>query len=267
MGRNKNGLRGYLHSCTYRLCLNTLFGFWTRDASHARLCDLFPSRNCSGATAIVHLANNIFKVALVGRMADMKTVLKFSIPSLIMAIAGALLLNYFANIQPIAEYNLAGKIFTITAVKLVVAILLAIFAILELSPRFEKLGFNPKYIPLGGALSGFFGGLSGQQGALRSAFLIRSGLKKESFIGTAVVSAVVVDISRLIVYGLTFFSKNITVIQNQVGIGLVTAAILTAFFGSFLGSHLVKKITMSTIQIIVGILLFFVSIMLGVGLI
>ena len=64
-----------------------------------------------------------------------------------------------------------------------------------------------KYIPLGGALSGFFGGLSGQQGALRSAFLIRTGLNKETFIGTSVVSAVVVDVSRLIVYGVTFFRK------------------------------------------------------------
>lgn len=90
-----------------------------------------------------------------------------------------------------------------------VAILLAIFAILELSPRFEKLGFNPKHIPLGGALSGFFGGLSGQQGALRSAFLIRSGLNKESFVGTSVVSAVVVDVSRLIVYGVTFYRKTL----------------------------------------------------------
>jgi uncharacterized membrane protein YfcA len=149
----------------------------------------------------------------------------------------------------------------------VVAILLTIFAILELNPRFEKLGFHPKYIPLGGALSGFFGGLSGQQGALRSAFLIRSGLKKESFIGTSVVSAVVVDISRIIVYGVIVFSKNLAVIQNQLGIGLIAAAILTAFIGSFIGSRLIKKITMRTIQVIVGILLFFVSIMLGVGLI
>ena len=108
-------------------------------------------------------------------MSDFKLVMKFAIPASIMAIAGALLLNYFANIQPIAEYNLAGKTFSITVVKLVIAVLIAAFAILELSPRFEKLSFNSNYIPLGGALSGFFGGLSGQQGALRSAFLIRTG--------------------------------------------------------------------------------------------
>ncbi len=160
---------------------------------------------------------------------------------------------------------MAGRLFTITVVKLVVAVLIAAFAILELSPRPEKLSFGMRYIPLGGALSGFFGGLSGQQGALRSAFLIRAGLNKEKFIGTSVVSAVVVDVSRLIVYGATFFSKNFEILKNQVGIGLITAAILVAFLGSFIGSRLVKKITMRTIQLIVGVLLLLISIVLGIG--
>ena len=85
------------------------------------------------------------------------------------------------------------------------------------------------------------------------------------FIGTSVVSAVVVDISRLTVYGVTFFSKNFAILKNQVGIGLITAAILVAFLGSFIGSRMVKKITMRTIQLIVGVLLLLISIALGVG--
>jgi len=54
--------------------------------------------------------------------------------------------------------------------------------LLEMSPRFQQWSLDKKYLPLGGLLSGFFGGLSGHQGALRSAFLIKSGLSKESFI-------------------------------------------------------------------------------------
>lgn len=174
----------YLIICAVALVVSalTLFsGFGLGTLLMPTFAIFFPVEIAIATTAIVHLANNIFKLALVGKMADFRIVLRFAIPASIMTIAGALLLNYFANIQPIAEYHLAGKTFTITAVKLVVAFLLAIFAILELYPRFEKLEFHPKYIPLGGALSGFFGGLSGQQGALRSAFLIRAGLKKESF--------------------------------------------------------------------------------------
>jgi len=258
----------YLVICIIALVVSalTLFsGFGLGTLLMPAFAIFFPIEIAIATTAIVHLANNIFKLALVGKMADFKIVLKFAIPASIMAIAGALLLNYFANIQPITEYHLAGKTFTITIVKLVIAVLLAIFAILELSPRFDKLAFNPRYIPLGGALSGFFGGLSGQQGALRSAFLIRAGLKKESFIGTSVVSVVVVDIARLAVYGVTFFSKNFEILKNQVGLGLITAAILVAFLGSFIGSRLVKKITMRTIQLIVGVLLLLISIALGIG--
>jgi hypothetical protein len=48
---------------------------------------------------------------------------------------------------------------------------------------------------VGGILSGFFGGLSGIQGAIRSAFLVKSGLKKEAYIATGVVIACFVDIN------------------------------------------------------------------------
>jgi len=74
-------------------------------------------------------------------------------------------------------------------------------------------------------------------------------------------------LGTLLMPAFTIFSKNFAVLKNQVGIGLITAAILVAFLGSFIGSRLIRKITMRTIQIIVGILLFFVSIALGIGLI
>ena len=212
----------YLVICTVALVVSalTLFsGFGLGTLLMPAFAVFFPLEVAVGATAIVHLANNMFKLVLVGRKADIKIVLRFAIPASIMAVIGALLLNYFANVQPVTEYTLAGRLFTITVVKLVIAVLIAAFAILELSPRLEKLSFDMKYIPLGGALSGFFGGLSGQQGALRSAFLIRTGLNKEKFIGTSVVSAVVVDVSRLIVYGVTFFRKTLKYLRIRLELG------------------------------------------------
>ncbi len=258
----------YLIVCTVALIVSalTLFsGFGLGTLLMPAFAVFFPVEVAVGATAIVHLANNIFKVVLVGKTADIKIVLKFAVPASVMAVIGALLLNYFADIKPIAVYTLAGRTFNIVIVNLVIAVLIAAFAILDLDPRFGKLSFDKKYIPLGGALSGFFGGLSGQQGALRAAFLIRSGLETEAFIGTSVVAAVVVDVSRLVVYGTTSFSKNFTALNNQTGIWLVITATLTAFLGSFIGSRLIKKITMHTIKVIVGILLLLVAVVLGVG--
>ena len=141
------------------------------------------------------------------------------------------------------------------------------FAFIELKPGLEKLSFDTRYIPLGGALSGFFGGISGHQGALRTAFLIRAGLDKEVFIGTIVISAVIVDISRLIVYGATFFSKDFEVLKNQGGIELVLAGTLAAFLGAFIGSKLLNKITMRNIRILVGVLLFLLALSLGIGIV
>ena len=219
------------------------------------------------ATAVVHLANYIFKIVLIVKKADMGIVLKFALPAAFTAMLGALLLNYIASVQSIVQFTLAGWAVNLTPVKLVIAVLIMIFALFELIPGLGKFSFEPQFIPLGGMASGFFGGLSGHQGALRTAFLLRAKLPKEVFIGTMVVSAVIVDISRLAVYGATFFSRDFAILKSQGGLQLVLAGCLAAFLGAFIGSRLLKKITMQAIQTIVGIMLFLLAIAIGVGLI
>ena len=260
----------YLIICTVALLVSalTLFsGFGLGTLLMPAFALFFPIELAVAATAIVHLANNMFKVALVGRKADMSVVFKFAMPAVFSAMAGALLLNYVATIQPIALYTLGERICIITPVELIIAALIMLFAILEFIPGYKKLSFDPKFIPLGGVLSGFFGGLSGHQGALRTAFLIRLGLQKEAFIGSMVVSAVIVDVSRLIIYSSTFFVWDLEMLKAQGGIGLILAGCLAAFVGAFIGSRLLKKITMRAIQTIVGIMLFLLAIALGAGLI
>ena len=73
--------------------------------------------------------------------------------------------------------------------------------VLELLPVFTRLALDRRWLPVGGLVSGFFGGLSGHQGAFRSMFLVKAGLDKEAFVATGVVLAVVVDMARLVVYG------------------------------------------------------------------
>jgi len=258
----------YFIICTVALLVSalTLFsGFGLGTLLMPAFALFFPVEVAIAATAIVHLANNLFKVGLVGRKANAGVVLRFALPAAITAMIGALLLNYFTTVEPIAQYTLLGRLCTISLVKLVIALMILGFAIVELHPAFEKLAFSTRFIPLGGALSGFFGGLSGHQGALRTAFLIRAGLEKDAFVGTMVVSAVMVDLSRLLIYGATFFSRDFAILRNQGGIGLVIAGSLAAFVGAFIGSRILKKITMRTIQIVVGVMLFLLSIGIGTG--
>ena len=222
----------------------------------------FPIDVAIALTAIVHLLNNIFKLVLLGKYADKTVVLKFGLPAILAALLGAWVLLLLSDLHPIVNYRLLSHEFHVMPVKLIVAVMMAIFALFELIPKFEAISFEKKYLPFGGILSGFFGGLSGHQGALRSAFLIRSGLTKEAFIASGVVISCLVDFARLSVYSTHF---------SLLGIGensfLLLAAVVSAFLGAFLGNRLVKKVTVRTIQIIVSIMVLGIAIGLGAGII
>ena len=222
----------------------------------------FPIELSIALTAIVHFLNNLFKLALVGKHADKHTIINFGIPSIVAAFLGAFTLQLLSNMQPVFEYDLLNHHFTILPIKLIIAIVLLFFSCFEIIPALANMQFDKKYLPLGGLLSGFFGGLSGNQGALRSAFLIRSNLSKEAFIASGVVIACLIDISRLSIY-----SKHVFFNEHPFNYPLIIAATLAAFAGAFIGNKLLKKVTIKTIQLLVALLLFVFSVLLGLGII
>jgi hypothetical protein len=142
----------------------------------------------------------------------------------------------------------------VTAVKLVVGILLFLFALADVLPSSRDLSFAPRYLAVGGALSGFFGGLSGMQGALRSAFLVKVGLSKEAFIATGVVVAALIDISRLAVYVPALMRE-----ADRIDYALLGGAVLAAFAGAYLGKVVLSSVTMSSVRRIVAAMLFVVA--------
>lgn len=221
----------------------------------------FPVEVAIALTGVVHFCNNVFKLFLVGRHANRDVLIRFGIPAVIAAIVGSWLLLNITDLQPLFSYSLNDKQVDVYPVKFVISILLIIFASMDLIPYFSKLQFSKEKLPIGGALSGFFGGLSGNQGALRSAFLIKAGLSKEAFIGTAVVVSTLVDFTRLSIYATNFTTSGLA--DN---IMLVVIATLSAIAGAYLGNILLKKITLRFLQISVAILLIFISIGLGSGL-
>lgn len=225
----------------------------------------FPLPLAIAATAVVHFANNIFKFGLMAKQADWRVVTRFSVPAAIAALAGASLINLFDKMPVIASYTVGGSTFEITMIKAVIGSLIVAFALLELSPRFQALAFQPSWLPLGGALSGFFGGLSGNQGALRSAFLLKSGLSKEVFVATGVVSAAIVDAARLVVYGASFMASNLA--QSQELLVPVAVGTICAFIGSFMGKRMLQKVTLRTVQIVVAVAMLLIGVGLMAGLV
>jgi len=220
----------------------------------------FPIDIAIALTAIVHLLNNIFKLSLVGTSIHLKTALRFGLPAILFAFLGAYVLGTLTDIPTLHSYQIGEKSYQITVVKICIAILLILFSFFDLIPKLKRLEIDTKHLPLGGALSGFFGGLSGHQGALRTAFLIRAKLSKESFIATGVVIACCIDVSRISIY-----AKDLWLLQNNLNYTMLIIASLMAFIGAYLGNQFLKKITINTIQVVIGILLIVFSILLGIG--
>ena len=222
----------------------------------------FPIDVAISLTACVHFLNNIFKYILVGKQADKRVILRFGIPSVIAAFIGAYLLGELSDMSSMYDYILYGKSFSVMPIKLIIAALMLFFALFELVPKFSNIQFDEKYLSLGGTLSGFFGGLSGNQGALRSAFLLRLNLSKETFIASGIAVACMVDLSRLTLYSRHFLNSEL-----QLNLNLIIAATLSAFTGAYFGNKLLKKITLTTVQYTVAVMLIVFSILLGAGII
>ncbi len=226
----------------------------------------FPVEIAIALTALVHLANNIFKLTLIWKLINRKVFIKFAIPAMAAAFLGAVVLNVISREIIIFIYNIGERTYHVTLLRLVISFLLIIFAILELHKRFENFSMGKKYLPLGGALSGFFGGLSGHQGAFRSMFLLRSGLNKEGFIATGIAAATLIDVSRVAVYGTSFFADYIAMADTGTQLLLATA-IIAAFAGSLMARKFLVKVKMKWVRKIVGYMILVLAILLGLGII
>ena len=221
----------------------------------------FPVEIAIAITAMVHLANNVFKVTLLGKHANGEVVARFGIPAVSFAFLGAFVLGWLSGLPAIFEYSAFHKTIPILPIKLIVGLIIIAFVFMELSPRLSAIALQRKYLPYGGAISGFFGGLSGHQGAFRSLFLLKAGLSKEEFIATGVLLAVMVDMARLLMYG-----REMSGQYQMIDGWFVVAASVSAFAGTFFGSRILKKITIRAIQTIVSVLLIVVALGLMSGL-
>lgn len=199
------------------------------------------------STAVVHLINNLYKVFIFFKNINWQIVVRFGINAAIAAVIGSLTLNFLSN----QNENL----------KIIIGVIIILIALIEISPL-KQIQIKPKYIPLGGLLSGFFGGFSGHQGMFRSIFLVKTGLDTTKFIATGVAIAVLVDVTRLIVYGSTIFDSSLQNFQQY--LFPIFISTLSAIFGVWMATDLVVKMNIKIItnfiaclMIVIGLLLIF----------
>jgi uncharacterized protein len=225
------------------------------------LAIFFPIQEAILLTAIVHLLNNIFKLALVAKNIDRSLLLSFGLFAMLGAWLGSSVLAKWIPHQILYQYNLGNIHAEITVLKIAIAGLMVFFTLFDIVPSLKKIEFKKDFVVLGGLISGFFGGLTGHQGALRSAFLVRFSLPKEVFIATGTAIACCIDVIRVPVYLLN--SELLFTKSQLLLLGITT---LAAFSGAFWGNKLLKKTTMNGVKNAVSLLLFAIALLIGIGL-
>ena len=169
--------------------------------------------------AFFHIFGNIVRITFFRHGFDKKLILIFGVPSVILTILGAILVNYTRQ----------------DILKLVLGIFLLIFSTAPLIKPGFKFKPSNKNAVIGGGLSGFLAGLIGTGGALRGAFLTAFNLKKEIYIATAAAIALAVDITRIPIY----FGSGFLEQQFYLYLPLL---FIIAIAGSFTGKKIVDKI-------------------------
>ncbi len=190
--------------------------------------------------AIVHLLNNLLKVSLFSKHISMDIFRRFGILTLVGAFMGAFL---------------QGKMDS-SVVKILLGIALIFLGLKEATGFGEKLRLPQKIDFIGGFLSGLLGGFVGNQGAIRSAYLLNYNIPKETFVATAAVIASVVDVTRIPIY---IFSNRDVLTDNGLLLLITTAS---AFAGTFAGNRFLKKISLKTFKIYVAAMIIIIGALL-----
>ena len=225
-------------------------------------CAFFPVEVAVFATAVVHFFNSLFKVIFVFKEINYSLLLQFAPTAVLFAFLGGFILSCLDSYNLEMMYSFLIFQNTVTPLKIVIGLTMIAFAFIEFFFKKQTYKTTPARMLVGGALSGFFGGLSGHQGAFRSMFLSKANVSKEEFVATSSAIGFLIDISRLITYLTTLhIIKSSAIIANPV----LLISVLIAFIGSYFGSKLLAKTTIQSIQKTVAVFLLIFGILICSG--
>lgn len=217
--------------------IGTMAGFGSSTVFLPIALFFYDFRTALILVAIFHISGNIGRIAFFRHGFDKKMLLRFGLPSVILTLTGALLVQHIS--QPLLKFILGVFLLIYVAVTLIKPNLKA------------KPGIRNSLI--GGGLSGFFAGLIGTGGALRGAFLSSFDLDKNVYIATAAAISLAVDITRIPVYlSNGFLPKDMLI--------FIPFLFLIAIAGSFIGKKIVGKIPQAVFRKIVLVCVGLVSI-------
>lgn len=122
----------------------------------------------------------------------------------------------------------------------------------------QRMRFSGAAAWVAGGISGFLGGLVGNQGGIRSAALMGFSISKQAFVATATAIGLIVDISRMPVY---FWSHGAELLAHDKWIAISSVGVIV---GTFLGGRLLQLVPekifrklVSAIILALGVFMFY----------
>jgi uncharacterized membrane protein YfcA len=217
--------------------IGTLTGFGTSTIMVPILLFFLPLPETLLLVGVIHLFGDIWKMLLFRKGFKWKLILTFGIAGIITTFIGA-------NIVFAISHELLLRILG--------GFLVAYTVFLFIRPKF-KIPKNNMTAISGGALSGFFAGIFGVGGAVRSAFLSAFDLPKAVYIATAGAIAFVIDITRIS----TYIYNEVTLNHRYLwGFLLFIPA---SFLGAGIAKRIVDRIPQKYFRIVVAVFLFIVG--------
>lgn len=199
--------------------IGTMAGFGASTILLPIALYFFEFKTALTLVAFLHISGDLGRMIFFRKHFNKKLILLFGIPSVIFALLGSLLVSYIS--ADALESSLGA--------------FLILFAVFSLMNKDFKIKQNTRTSVLGGALSGFFAGIIGIGGAIKSTFLTSFNLKKSVYIATLASIAIMTDLTRISVYAFQGFISP----QQYLYVPVLFAL---GILGSFLGKKIVDRI-------------------------
>jgi uncharacterized membrane protein YfcA len=191
--------------------------------------------------SIPHLIATAFRLWIVREHIDYRVLKSFGAMSAIGGLVGAAV----------------GTMVSARWLEIVLAVLLLFVGIGGLLGWTKKMKFIGPSAWIAGGISGFLGGLVGNQGGLRAGAMTGIGVSRDAFVATATATGLIVDLARMPVYFAAYWQEILELWQWIV---VMTGGVIV---GTILGIKILRRIPENRFMTVVSVLL----IALGVWLI
>jgi len=220
--------------------IGTVSGFGISTTMIPILTMVLPLPQVLLFVGVVHWFNDVWRLVLFRAGLNWRLCVLFGIPGIMLSFVGASLLF------------LVDTSILIRALGFFIAVYVAFL--------FRKPSFKIPALPLtaimGGGLSGFFAGIFGMGGIVRTVFLTAFDLPKEVYLTTGAVIALIVDSTRLVNYVVEEVRLEVWLLWT------LFVAIFLSLVAARIAKVVVDKIPQEKFRLVVGLFLFLVALKL-----